>query len=126
MIRTSNLSKSYRMLTGGQLGMARRILIERGIPSMKALLIAVMIATAAGLSGCTTISRWSDANGVELTPAQLARDKYACAQEAYNGGRSYGVAGSPLVVTAVRIDETNVQNMMFRMCMEARGYTLIN
>ncbi len=90
---------------------------------MKTLLLVTALAVAG--SGCSTVSRWSDSNGTELTPAQLAKDKYACAQEAYSSTPGRSVGGSALMVGAVMMDDDQRLNMMFSMCMQARGYTLI-
>lgn len=91
---------------------------------MKTLLVVTALAVA--VSGCSTVSRWSDSNGTELTPAQLAKDKYACAQEASQGarGRSY-YGGSPMMAAAAAADDDSRVNQLFSMCMQARGYTLI-
>jgi hypothetical protein len=91
--------------------------------------MAKATAVVAGvlLTGCTTVSKWTndanDANGAVPTAAftaQLARDRYDCVRDALQG-TSIAV-GSPLMVLGAEIDNQNRQNMVFQLCMEARGY----
>lgn len=93
----------------------------------------VALVAAVLFAGCTTVSQWTNdandaqvANGGQPTKeftSQLARDRYDCVRDALQG--TSVVVGSPLMVMGSEIDKTNRQNMVFRLCMEARGYTLI-
>jgi hypothetical protein len=97
---------------------------------MKTLLAIIAVVLFAG---CTTVSQWTnDANDAQVAnggvpskefTAQLARDRYDCVRDALQG--TSVVVGSNLMVLGAEIDKTNRQNMVFRLCMEARGYTLI-
>jgi hypothetical protein len=90
----------------------------------------IAIVAVVLFAGCTTVSQWTNdaqvANGGVPTKeftAQLARDRYDCVRDALQG--TSVVVGSNLMVLGAEIDKTNRQNMVFRLCMEARGYTLI-
>jgi uncharacterized lipoprotein YajG len=93
----------------------------------------VTVAAVVLFAGCTTVSQWTnDANDAQVAnggsptkefTSQLARDRYDCVRDALQG--TSVAAGSPLMVLGAEIDNTNRHNMVFRLCMEARGYTLI-
>ncbi len=83
---------------------------------------SIQLLTRSASASC--IQRLCTARGSKSATAaftaQLARDRYDCVRDALQG-TSIAV-GSPLMVLGAEIDNQNRQNMVLRLCMEARGY----
>jgi hypothetical protein len=86
--------------------------------SCRSLSIAALVLVVSG-SGCTTERGWTKAGAVE---ADFNRDSYECAREATSASRRAAIVdGSGLIRGEVKSDKD-----LYRACMRARGYQLID
>ena len=80
-------------------------------------LAALVFSAWVPLSGCTAPTYSYSKAGSDV--ADFRRDSYACVQEPR---MSWGASGNPMIVGA-SIDAKREASKLYRMCMEARGWT---